>query len=156
MCALPLEDIFEGEWPRHILPARTECPSCYALLWAGPGKTSYILTEQPRTSLRRVTLLYQVRFIIASYTFFSTYYLQHFISAVLHVGYSSSLRGPSALPTTLSAGQVHVRLRTYLQSNPVLLSVVLYCCTFYHCFIYVLQYLLFSVILLCSTPRWLL
>ena len=47
MSALPLEDIFEGEWPRHILSARTECPSCYALLWAGPGKTSYIFTEQP-------------------------------------------------------------------------------------------------------------
>ena len=52
--------------------------------------------------------------------------------------------------------QVQVRLRTYLQSNPVLPPVVLHCCTYYHCFIYVLEYLLFSVVLLCSTPRWLL
>ena len=45
---------------------------------------------------------------------------------------TSSLCGPSVLPATPSSGQVQARLRTYLQSNPVLLSVVLHCCTYYH------------------------
>ena len=45
--------------------------------------------------------------------------------------------------TLLHVCQVQVGLRTYLQSNPVLLSVVLHCCTYYFFLIYVPQYVLF-------------
>ena len=135
MCALPLEDIFEEEWPRHILPARTECPSGYALLWAGPGKTSYILTEQPRTSLRCLTLLYELSLLHTRIpgTYFSTRYL--LFSVVLLCS------TPRWLLSSFTSLQQYLTL-SHTAVVPGALDVVLHCCTYYHCSTCILQYLL--------------
>ena len=137
MCSLPLEDIFEGESPRHILPARTECPSCNALLWAAPGKTSYILTEQPRTSLRCLTLR-------------SLYYnLLHIRTSVL------IFSGTCLQYSTLATLIVYVlRLQQYLTLShtavvPGALFVVLHCCTYFHRFSCILTSMLINLTYCC-------